>query len=329
MRALQVVAHGDPAEVLELRQVPAPVPGPGQLRVRVGAAALNLPDVNLCRGLYHLRPSLPFTPGMEASGIVLEAGSDADEGLVGSRVVGVPELPNGALAEETILVAERAHRVPDGVDDATAAAMFIAFTTAHVALIRRARLQPGETLVVHAAAGGVGSAAVQLGRAIGAEVIAVSSSPAKQDVCRALGAGVVVDSSAEDVEARVLEATGGRGADVVFDPVGGEAFQQSTRFVALDGRILVVGFASGEIPEVRANHVLYRSYSLLGVYVGAYSRDRAGRAYLADVYQSLAAMLEAGELHPLISGEIALDGVAAALTDLADRRTVGKIIVRP
>jgi len=297
--------------------------------VRVGAAALNLPDVNLCRGIYHLRPSLPFTPGLEASGIVLEVGSGADEGLVGCRVVGVPELPNGGLAEETILVAERAHRVPDGVDDATAAAMFIAFTTAHVALRRRAGLQAGETLVVLAAAGGVGSAAVQLGRAIGAEVVAVAGGPAKQEVCRALGAHVVVDSSADDVVARVLAATDGRGADVVFDPVGGEAFEQSTRFVALDGRILVVGFASGEIPKVRANHVLYRSYSLLGVYVGAYSGDEAGRAYLAEVYRILAAMLDAGELRPLISSQISLDGVAAALTDLADRRTVGKIIVRP
>ena len=254
--------------------------------MRVGAAALNLPDVNLCRGLYHLRPSLPFTPGMEASGIVLEAGSDADEGLVGSRVVGVPELPNGALAEETILVAERAHRVPDGVDDATAAAMFIAFTTAHVALIRRAQLQPGETLVVHAAAGGVGSAAVQLGRAIGAEVIAVSGSPAKQEVCRGLGAGVVVDSSAEDVEARVLEATGGRGADVVFDPVGGEAFRAVHPLRCPGWPDPGSRLRQWRDPQVRANHVLYRSYSLLGVYVGAYSRDRAGRAYLADVYQT-------------------------------------------
>ena len=324
-----MVAYGDPADVLELRHVPIPVPGPGQLRVRVGAAALNLPDVNLCRGLYHLRPPLPFTPGMEASGTVLEVGSGADEALIGSRVVGVPELPHGALAEETILVADRAHRVPDGVDDATAAAMFIAFTTAHVALLRRAQLQPGEVLVVHAAAGGVGSAALQLGRAIGARVIAVSGGPTKQEVCRALGADVVVDSSSEDVAARVLEATDGRGADVVFDPVGGDAFEQSTRFVALDGRILVVGFASGDIPEVRANHLLYRSYSLLGVYVGAYSRDGAGRAYLADVYQSLAARLEAGQLQPLITDDIALDAVAAALTALAERRTVGKVIVRP
>src|SRR4051812_13679632 len=166
-----------------MRDIDPPEPADGHVRVRVGAAALNWPDVNLCRGIYHLKPPLPFTPGMEACGVVTAVADDVDRALMGTRVVGVPALPDGALAEETIMRAARLLEVPEGVDDAAAAAMFIAFTTAHVSLYRRGNLQPDETLLVHAAAGGVGSAAVQMGRVIGARVIAVAGGQAKKDVC--------------------------------------------------------------------------------------------------------------------------------------------------
>src|SRR4051812_3880750 len=220
MRALQVDHHGEPREVLVLRDIPSPEPGPGQVRVKVGAAALNWPDVNLCRGAYHLRPPLPFTPGMEGCGTIIEVGDGVPRTLLGTRVVAVPDLPHGALAEEMLVRADRVQEVPAGVDDATGASMFIAFSTAHVSLYRRANLQPGESLVVHAAAGGVGSACVQMGKVIGARVIAVAGGRQKEEACRALGADAFIDSLTEDVAARILDETDGRGADVAFDPVG-------------------------------------------------------------------------------------------------------------
>jgi NADPH2:quinone reductase len=329
MRALRVEEYGEPKDVLLLRDIDAPEPGSGQVLVRVGAAALNWPDVNLCRGVYHLRPPLPFTPGMEACGEVVGVGPEVDPGLAGKRFVSVPELPAGALAEYTLMPANRMQEVPDGVDDGDAAAMFIAFTTAHVALYRRADLQPGETLLVHAAAGGVGSATVQMGKVIGARVIAAAGGREKEDVCRALGADAFIDSRNDDVIARVLEETDGRGADVVFDPVGGDAFEASRKCTAVDGRILIVGFASGTIPKLSLNALLYRGYSVLGVYVGAYKRDEADAAYRRQVWQDINDLVLAGRIRPLIAREIGLEDTADALTELIERRILGKVVVRP
>jgi NADPH2:quinone reductase len=329
VKALVVQQYGDPADVLHLQDVPVPEPGPGQVRIRVGAAALNWPDVNLCRGVYHLRPPLPFTPGMEACGEIVALGDDVDPDLRGKRVVGVPELPHGALAEESLMPAPRVQVVPDGISDADAAAMFIAFTTAHVALYRRANLQPGESLVVHAAAGGVGSAAVQMGKVIGARVIAVAGGQAKEQVCRDLGADAFIDSLTEDVGTRILEETGGAGADVVFDPVGGDAFEQSRRTMAVDGRILVVGFASGTIPKLSMNSLLYRGYTVMGVYVGAYKRGPQDIAYRKQVFSDINTLLAEGRIRPLISREVGLADAPAALTDLIARKITGKVIVRP
>ena len=329
MRALRVHEYGEPKDVLHLEDVDTPTPEPGQLLVKVGAAALNWPDVNLCRGAYHLRPPLPFTPGMEACGLVVGLGDGVDPRLKGTRVVAVPVLPAGALAEYTLLPADRAQPVPDGVDDAAGAAMFIAFTTAHVALYRRANLQPGETLLVHAAAGGVGSATVQMGKVIGARVIAAAGGPEKEDVCRALGADASIDSRHDDVIARVLEETDGRGADVVFDPVGGDAFEQSRKCTAVDGRILVVGFASGTIPTLSLNSLLYRGYSVMGVYVGAYKRGEADEAYRRTVWNEINDLVLAGRIRPLIARDIGLEDTADALSELIDRRILGKVVVRP
>jgi NADPH2:quinone reductase len=316
MRALRVERYGEPDDVLQLREIDAPVPGPDQVRVRVGAAALNWPDINLCRGIYHLRPPLPFTPGGSTH-------------LLGTRVVGPASLPNGALAEQMIMEAARIQPVADDVSDAAAAATFIAFTTAHVALHRRAHLQPGETLLVHAAAGGVGSAAVQMGRVIGARVIAVAGGAAKRQVCLDLGAEAYIDSLSENIVESVLNATGGVGADVVFDPVGGDAFEQSRRCIAPDGRLLVVGFASGVIPKVSVNSVLYRNYSVVGVYAGAYARGSADDAYRAAVYAEVTGLLQRGLIHAVIAADLPLAGAPRALTELANRTVVGKIIVRP
>lgn len=330
MRALRVERHGEPADVLELRDdVPLPQPGPGLVRVRVEAAALNLPDVLLCRGKYQLHPEFPFTPGLEACGVVVAAGPGVDEACIGRRMVATPELPDGGLAEETIFRSYGMYPVPDAVDPVDAAATLIPFNTAHVALHHRAGLQPGEVLLVHAAAGGTGSAAVQLGVLAGARVIATAGGPEKLELCRQLGAHEVIDYVAEDFVERVKDLTQGRGADVVFDPVGGQVFDRSRRCVAVDGRLLVVGFAGGELQTIPANHALYKSYSVVGVYMGAYRNSEAGRAMVAGVHREIMRLLMEQKIRPVIARRIGLDEVAGVLTELGSRRTVGKCIVQP
>jgi len=231
LRAWQVTTHGEPADVLRAAEVPTPAPWAGQVLVRVRAAALNFPDVLMCRGQYQIQPPLPYTPGVELCGEVVGTGA---------RVVGSPVLPSGGLAEYALMEPDSVFPAPDSLDDAEAAGFLLAYQTGWFGLHRRARLQAGETLLVHAAAGGVGSAAVQLGKAAGAKVVAVVGGAAKAEAARALGADVVVNRLEQDFVAVVKEATGGRGADVVYDPVGGQAYQGSTKCVAFEGRIVVV-----------------------------------------------------------------------------------------
>ncbi|AUY53257.1 NADPH:quinone oxidoreductase family protein [Streptomyces sp. CB01881] len=320
MRAWQVTELGEPRAAMRLvGDVPRPVPGPGQLLVRVRAAAVNFPDALMVRGRYQVRPPLPFTPGVELCGEVV-AGE-----RTGERVIGNPVLPGGAFAEYALLEAAAAFPAPGPLDDAEAAALHIGYQTAWFALHRRAGLRPGETLLVHAAAGGVGSAAVQLGRAAGARVIAVVGGPAKAAVARELGADLVVDRTAVDFTAAVKEATGGRGADVVFDPVGGAAFTGSTRCVAFEGRIVVVGFASGEIPAAALNHALVKNYSILGLHWGLYN-SRDPQAVLA-AHEELTELAGAGVVRPLVSARLPLTGAADAVQQVADGRSTGRVVV--
>ncbi len=329
MRALRVHHHGEPADALRVEDVPAPRPGPAQVTVRVGAAALGLPDILLTRGSYQLKPALPFTPGLEVAGTVVAAGRDVDADWVGRRVVGVPALPDGGFAEEAVLPAGNLYPLPSDVGDVDAAATHIAFTTAHVALHRRAELQPGETLLVHAGAGGTGSAAIQLGVLAGARVIATAGSPDRVAWCRELGASHAIDYRTEDFAALVRERTDGRGADVVFDPVGGEVFHQSRRCIASEGRLLLIGFASGEPQTIKANGVLLGNYSVLGVYMGAYSRTDADRGFMLGVHEELMTWLRTGTIRAVVDREIDLDGVADGLGQLRDRAVIGRIVVRP
>ncbi|MEU1507583.1 NADPH:quinone oxidoreductase family protein [Kitasatospora sp. NPDC005748] len=320
MRAWQVTELGEPREVLRLAEdVPRPAPGPGQLLVRVKAAAVNFPDALMVRGQYQVRPPLPFTPGVELCGEVV-AGERA-----GERLIGTPLLPAGAFAEYALLDAAAAFPAPAALDDAEAAALHIGYQTAWFALHRRAALRAGETLLVHAAAGGVGSAAVQLGRAAGARVIAVVGGPAKAAVARELGADLVVDRTAEDFTAAVKEATGGHGADVVFDPVGGAAYTGSARCVAFEGRIVVVGFAAGEIPAPALNHALVKNYSILGLHWGLYN-TRDPQAVLA-AHEELTRLARAGVVRPLVSGRLPLSGAAEAVQRVADGRSTGRLVV--
>jgi NADPH2:quinone reductase len=319
-----VLAVGEPRSALRVADVAPPDIGPRQLRVRVLAAPANFPDVLLCRGEYQVRPDPPFTPGVEACGEVLAVGSEVSTVAVGDRVVGTCVLPHGSFAEEAVMDATVTFPAPPGLDDAQAAGFVIAYQTGWFALHERAHLQPGETLLVHAAAGGVGTAAVQLGRAAGARVVAVVGGEAKAEVARRCGANVVVDRRTEDVVAAVKEATGGRGADVVFDPVGGEAYAQSTKCVAFEGRIVVVGFASGTMPQPPLGHALVKNYAILGLHWGLYAQLDHDRVRAA--HDRLVELVTGGEIAPVVGERVDFDGLAAGVQRLADGQTVGRVV---
>ncbi|MDQ6714811.1 MAG: NADPH:quinone oxidoreductase family protein [Actinomycetota bacterium] len=333
MKAYQVTRLGEPRDVLELTEVREPTPGPGQVRVRVRASAANFPDALLCRGLYQVRPELPFTPGVEVCGEVLELGpgvegdSTDDRGAfglaVGDRVVGASVLPHGGFAEEAILQAPTTFIAPKGLDDAQASGFLIGYQTGWFGLHRRAHLQPGETLLVHAAAGGVGSAAVQLGKAAGATVIGVVGGADKAAVARALGADIVVDRHTEDFVAVVKQATGGRGADVVYDPVGGATYDRSTKCIAFEGRILVVGFAGGTIQAPALSHALVKNYSVVGLHWGLYTS--VDPAAVRDCHAELTRLVDDGAVSPLVTERLSLADLPAGVQRLADGTTTGRV----
>lgn len=327
MKAWRVTELGEPAQVLRLVELEEPEPGPGQVVVRTRAAAANFPDVLMCRGEYQIKPELPFTPGVELCGEVVAVGAAVDGIAIGDRVLGGTALPWGGFAELAVMNAADVFPAPAALDDAEAAALFIGYQTGWFGLHRRAGLRAGETLLVHAAAGGVGSAAVQLGKAAGATVIGVVGSAAKAEVARALGADIVVDRSAQDFVSVVRDATDGRGADVVYDPVGGEVYQRSTKCIAFEGRILVVGFAGGQIQSTALNHALVKNYSILGLHWGLY-RDKDPQA-VRDCHLELTGLAERGSVKPLIGERLPLDNVAAGLQRLADGKTVGRVVFEP
>jgi len=327
VKAWQITRLGEPGDVLELADLPDPQPEPGRLVVRVLAAAANFPDVLMCRGHYQIRPELPFTPGVELCGEIVAVGSGVTGFAVGDRVIGTASLPHGGFAEMAVMDAADAQPAPPALDDAAAAAFHIAYQTGWFGLHRRAALRRDETLLVHAAAGGVGSAAVQLGKAAGARVIAVVGGPGKVEVARGLGADIVVDRSQEDFVEVVREATGGRGADVIYDPVGGDSYDRSTKCVAFEGRILVVGFAAGRIPAPALNHALVKNYSIVGLHWGLYKQKDPASVW--DCHLELTALAESGALAPLIGAKLALADVPDGLTRLAEGRTVGRVVFQP
>ncbi|MEU4084467.1 NADPH:quinone oxidoreductase family protein [Streptomyces aureus] len=317
MQAWQVHQNGEPAEAMRLVEVDRPTPGDGQVLLKVRAANINFPDALMCRGQYQVRPPLPFTPGVEICG----------ETEDGRRVIANPALPHGGFAEYAVADAAALLPAPEALDDAEAAALHIGYQTGWFGLHRRARLEAGETLLVHAAAGGVGSAAVQLGKAAGARIIGVVGGADKARVARDLGCDVVIDRRAEDVIGAVKEATGGRGADVIYDPVGGEAYTQSTKVVAFEGRIVVVGFASGSIPSPALNHALVKNYGVLGLHWGLYNTKNP--KLVLHCHEQLTELAARGAIKPLVSERVPLGEAAAAVQRVADGVTTGRIAVVP
>lgn len=324
MKAWRVTRLGEPRDVLQLEEVPEPVAGPGQIVVEVLASPANFPDALMSRGLYQEKPELPFTPGVELCGRIAALGEGVSGLAVGDRVVGGAVLPHGGFGELALMDAVQAFPAPPELDDAEASSLYIGYQTGWFGLHRRAQLEPGETLLVHAAAGGVGSAAIQLGRAAGARVIGVVGGPDKARVARELGADVVVDRRTEDFVEVVKAATGGRGADVIYDPVGGDTYTRSTKCIAFEGRIVVVGFAGGQIQSAALNHALVKNYSIVGLHWGLYSRHDSES--VAACHRDLLRLAAAGAIRPLVSERLSLDAVADGVQRLADGSTVGRVV---
>jgi NADPH2:quinone reductase len=325
MKALRVHELGEPEQVLRVEDVEVPEPGPGDVRIRVHGASLNFPDVLMCRGEYQVKPPLPFTPGAELAGVVDEVGAGVEHVKPGDRVLAIPNFGNGAFTEFTTANATGGvFPIPDSMSFAAASAFHVVYQTGHLALHRRAHLQPGETLLVHAGAGGVGSAAIQLGLAAGARVIATAGGPEKVEVCRTLGAHLALDYREHDFVDEVKSFTDGRGADVVYDPVGGDTYDRSTKCIAFEGRILIIGFTGGRFAKARTNHVLIKNYSVVGVHWGLY--NMMNPQLVRQTHDELMRMFEAGQVDPLISQTVSLADVPAALARLGSRGTYGKIV---
>ncbi|MBZ0237583.1 MAG: NADPH:quinone oxidoreductase family protein [Deltaproteobacteria bacterium] len=324
MRAWRAHSYGSYKDVLQLEEVPALEPPPGGVVVKVEAAALNFPDLLAIAGQYQVKAPLPFTPGIEAAGTVVKAGATSKH-KVGDRVI-VSALW-GAFAEEISAADAQCFAWPEGLTAAEAASFIVTYHTGYFALVYRAALRAGETLLVHGGAGGVGIAAIQLGKALGATVIATAGADDKLDICRAAGADHAFNYRTTDWVAAVKQATGGKGADVIYDPVGGDVFDQSLKCIALEGRLLVIGFASGKIPEVKLNRVLLKNISLVGLFWGAYQLHDPGKVRAA--HDALCQLVADGKLRPLVWKELPLAELPAALAALEGRQSHGKIAVVP
>ena len=324
MKAVLCKQWGAPAD-LSYEDVPDPQPGAGEVLIRVRAIGVNFADTLMIAGRYQLKPPLPFSPGFEVAGEVLELGEGVTQLEPGARVMGF--LQYGAYAEKVAAPAHMVMPIPEGMDYKDAAAFAVAYGTSHVALEHRARLKEGETLLVHGASGGVGLTAVELGKRMGATVIATASTAEKLELCRRYGADHTINYREEDFVPKVKDVTNGRGADVILDPVGGSVFERSLRCIAWEGRILVIGFASGEIPQVPVNLTLVKNCSIVGVFWGAYGQKNP--KVLMGSLQTLLTWYAEGGLKPHISEVYALEDAPKAMTELMERRSTGKVVLEP
>jgi len=323
MKAWQVKDWCEP-EDMTFAEVELLSPKHGEVRIRNHAAALNFFDILQIQGKYQSKPSLPFTPGAEVSGVVEAVGDGVDRVNVGDRVMGWGG--TGGFAEYTVTPAAKTFRIPDSMEWSSAAAMLITYQTSFMALKDRGTLKPGECLLVHAGAGGVGSAAIQLGKTFGATLIATAGSEDKLDFCLSQGADHALNYREPAWVDEVKRITGGGGADVIYDPVGGDVFDSSTKCIASEGRLLVIGFAGGRIPSIAANRILLKNISVVGCYWGGHLERHP--EYLDETQHELFALFEAGKINPVVSHEYPLSEAVAALRDLASRKTVGKVVLK-
>lgn len=314
-----------PPDSLALEQLPDPLPGPGQVLIEVKAAGVNFPDVLTVQGKYQIKPPLPFVPGNEFAGVVRAVGPGVTAHAPGDRVIAFTR--TGAFAELALAPVDVLVPMPDAMDFEVAASITLTYGTSYHALADRGALRAGETVLVLGAAGGVGLAAVEIAKAMGARVIAAASSPDKLAVCRAHGADAVIDYSREDLREAIRAATGGAGPDVVYDPVGGIYSEPALRSIAWRGRHLVVGFANGEIPKLPWNLMLLKGASVVGVFWGDFQRKEPA-ANAAAMRLLLDWMVE-GRLKPLVSRRYPLADTAQALKDMAARKVTGKIVIVP
>lgn len=323
MKAVVCRSFGPP-ENLTLEEVADPTPGSGQVLIDVHSAGLNFPDVLQIAGKYQFQPPFPFTPGAEVAGVVTAVGPGVNDFRPGSRVMALCGI--GAMAERVVVDISAVDVIPDSMDFDTAAAVGLAYGTSYHALAQRGRLQPGETLLVLGASGGVGLAAVEIGKAFGARVIAAASTDQKLELAKQHGADDLVNYSQGSLKDRIKELTAGQGADVIFDPVGGDLFDQSTRCINWNGRLLVVGFASGTIPKYPVNLALLKGCEIVGVFWGEF-RKREPERYRQNC-QALFQMFRDGKIKPLISQGFPLERYAEALNVFVRRQAVGKIVLR-
>ena len=322
MRAVLCKNYGPP-EQLVLEEVPEPQLGPDDVLVDVAASALNFPDVLMIAGKYQSQPPLPFSPGGELAGTVSALGSNATDFAPGDRVFGGTGY--GGFAERVAVPQQSLRHMPDSMGFQQASAISTTYGTSYYALHQRAALQPDETLLVLGAAGGVGIAAVELGKALGARVIAAASSPAKLAAAEAAGADELIDYSDGKFKDQVKALTNGRGADVIYDPVGGDFFDQCMRCINWYGRVLVIGFAAGKIPSVPINLILLKSCQVVGVFYGAWSARWPEQN--TENFAEILALYEQGAIDPLIGRTFPLEDYAEAMRCLSERRAIGKIVV--
>lgn len=324
MKAVVCDAWGPPG-MLKLQELPDLVPGPGQVVIDVHAAGVNFPDVLIVQGKYQFKPELPFVPGSEVAGVIRAVAADVSAFRTGDRVIAF--VPTGGFGQQLLAPAQSLIPMPPDMDFDTAAAITLTYGTSYHAIVDRAKLATGENMLILGAAGGVGLAAIEIGKALGARIIACASTDEKLAACRQHGADVLINYNKEDLRAAIKVATGGKGPDVIYDPVGGDYTEAAFRSIAWGGRHLVVGFANGAIPQLPLNLALLKGASLVGVFWGAFTkRDPQGN--MANMRQLLR-WLQEGKIRPHISKRYQLDEAAQALNDMAARKVTGKIVVLP
>ncbi|MFM0435512.1 NADPH:quinone oxidoreductase family protein [Paraburkholderia strydomiana] len=324
MRAIRCNRYGPP-ESLTVENLPELLPEAGQVVIDVKAASVNFPDVLIIENKYQFKPPLPFTPGSEVAGIVRAVGAGVTQFTPGSRVVAFTG--SGGFAEQAVASASACVPLADGVDLELAAAFTLAYGTSHHAVVDRAALQAGETMLVLGAAGGVGLAAVEIGKALGARVIAAASSDEKLSICKKHGADATINYSTEDLRERIKALTDGRGPDVIYDPVGGVYTEPAFRSIGWRGRYLVVGFANGEIPKLPLNLTLLKGASVVGVFWGDFAKREPERNHAA--FEQMVGWIGEGKLKPYVSARYPLEETGRALRDMAERRVIGKVVITP